>query len=60
MFVYLDEVYNRDSLDKGVAEIILGKQRNGELGTVRSAFVGKYTRFEDLASESYQDMEAAA
>lgn len=49
-FIYRDEVYNEDSPDKGVAEIITGKHRNGPIGTDRLAFVGKYTRFENLAA----------
>jgi len=49
MFIYRDEVYNEDSPEKGVAEIIIGKQRNGPIGTTRLAFIGKYTRFENLA-----------
>lgn len=49
MFIYRDEVYNEDSPEKGVAEIIIGKQRNGPIGTTRLAFIGKYTRFESLA-----------
>lgn len=55
MFIYRDEVYNEDSPDKGIAEIILGKQRNGPIGTVRLAFLGKYTKFEDLAHGDYGD-----
>ncbi len=53
-FIYRDEVYNEDSPDKGVAEIIVAKQRNGPIGKVRVAFLGKYTRFEDLAYSGYQ------
>ena len=53
-FIYRDEVYNEDSPDKGVAEIITGKHRNGPIGTDRLAFIGKYTRFENLA-HGYED-----
>lgn len=53
MFVYRDEVYHPDSEQKGVAEIIIGKQRNGPIGTVRLAFLGKFSRFENLAPGSY-------
>ena len=49
LFIYRDEYYNEDSPDKGVAELIIGKQRNGETGTVKAAWLGKYTRFENLA-----------
>jgi replicative DNA helicase len=52
LFIYRDEVYNEDSPDKGVAEIIIGKQRNGPIGTCRLAFIGEYTRFENLARGS--------
>ncbi|MBN8412344.1 replicative DNA helicase [Halomonas denitrificans] len=55
-FVYRDEVYNPDNPDnKGLAEFIIGKQRNGPIGAVHMAFIGKYTRFEDLAPDSYGD-----
>jgi replicative DNA helicase len=49
-FIYRDEVYNEDTPDQGIAEIITGKHRNGPIGTDRLAFVGKYTRFENLAA----------
>ncbi len=45
LFIYRDEVYNPDSPDKGTAELIIGKQRNGPIGTVRVAFQGSSTRF---------------
>jgi len=54
-FIYRDEIYNEDSADKGIAEIIIGKQRNGPVGTCRLAFMGKYTRFENLAREYQRD-----
>lgn len=56
-FIYRDEVYNPDSPDKGTAEIIIAKQRNGPIGRIRVSFLGKYTRFEDLAYSGYQEME---
>jgi replicative DNA helicase len=49
LFIYRDEVYNEDSPDKGVAEIIIGKQRNGPIGTVKLTFLGKHTRFENYS-----------
>ena len=49
LFIYRDEVYNDDSPDKGIAEIIIGKQRNGPIGTVKLTFLGKHTRFENYA-----------
>jgi len=45
LFIYRDEVYNPDSPDKGTAEIIIGKQRNGPIGTTRLTFQGESTRF---------------
>ncbi|WP_292950871.1 MULTISPECIES: replicative DNA helicase [unclassified Neptuniibacter] len=53
MFIYRDEVYNEDSEHKGVAEIIIGKQRNGPIGVSRLAFIGKFTKFENLAADVY-------
>ena len=55
LFIYRDEVYNPESQDKGIAEIIIGKQRNGPIGTVRLTFLGEFTRFENaMQSERYQ------
>lgn len=56
-FIYRDEVYNEDSHDKGTAEIIIAKQRNGPIGKVKVAFLGKFTRFEDLAFNGFQGAE---
>jgi replicative DNA helicase len=50
LFIYRDEVYNPESPDKGTAEIIIGKQRNGPIGTVKLTFLGQYTRFENFAA----------
>ena len=57
VFIYRDEVYNEESPDKGMAEIIIGKQRNGPIGTARLAFLGKYTRFENLARDYFSGDE---
>ncbi len=51
LFIYRDEVYNEGSPDKGVAEIIIGKQRNGPIGTAKLKFFPEFTRFENLARE---------
>ena len=54
MFIYRDEVYNKESKEAGTAEIIIGKQRNGPIGTVRLAFEGHYTRFSNLSPEYHR------
>jgi len=51
VFIYRDEVYNPESPDKGTAEIIVGKQRNGPIGTTRLTFLGQFTRFENYIHE---------
>ncbi|QJD30353.1 replicative DNA helicase [Methylococcus geothermalis] len=53
VFIYRDEVYHPDSADKGTAEIIIAKQRNGPIGTVRMTFLGQYTRFENFIADPY-------
>ena len=53
VFIYRDEVYDEESPDKGTAEIIVAKQRNGPIGTVRMTFLGQYTRFENFAADRY-------
>ena len=54
-FIYRDEVYNEDSPDKGTAEIIIGKQRNGPIGTCRLTFLGQFTRFENHINHIYDE-----
>jgi replicative DNA helicase len=57
MFIYRDEYYNKDSQDKGLAEVIIGKQRNGPTGMVKLKFFGEYTRFDNLARDSVGSFE---
>jgi replicative DNA helicase len=57
MFVYRDEYYNPDSAEKGTAEIIIAKQRNGPIGRVRLTFMGAHTRFMDYANAAYMPDE---
>ena len=53
LFIYRDEVYNPETQDKGIAEIIIGKQRNGPIGKVDLTFLGEYTRFESCARSGH-------
>jgi replicative DNA helicase len=55
VFIYRDEVYNPESADKGSAEIIIAKQRNGPTGMLRLTFLGQYTRFENYAESGVAD-----
>jgi replicative DNA helicase len=57
MFVYRDEVYHPESPDKGTAEIIIGKQRNGPIGRIRLTFQGQFTRFDNYVGEARDDFE---
>lgn len=54
-FIYRDEVYHEDTQEPGVAEIIIGKQRNGPIGTVRLSFLNEFTRFENFTGTIYDD-----
>lgn len=53
VFIYRDEVYHEDSPDKGIAEIIIAKQRNGPIGKIKLTFLGQYTRFENFSTTNY-------
>jgi replicative DNA helicase len=53
MFIYREEVYERDTPRKGIADIIVAKQRNGPVGEFRLTFLGEFTKFENLVAEAY-------
>jgi replicative DNA helicase len=57
VFIYRDEYYNKDSPDRGLAEVIIGKQRNGPTGVCKLKFFGEYTRFDNLARDSVGHFE---
>lgn len=59
VFIYRDEVYNKepDNPNKGTAEIIIAKQRNGPIGDLRLTFLGQYTKFENFVSDAYASEE---
>jgi replicative DNA helicase len=49
LFLYRDEIYNPDSSDRGAAEVLVAKHRNGPTGVIQLAFVGNYARFANMA-----------
>jgi replicative DNA helicase len=53
VFIYREEVYEKETPRKGIADIIIGKQRNGPTGEFRLTFLGEYTKFENLVAEAY-------
>ena len=55
IFIYREEQYDKDTPRKGVADIIVGKQRNGPTGTLNLTFLGEYTKFENFVAEAYGD-----
>jgi replicative DNA helicase len=57
IFIYRDEYYHKDSADKGLAEVIIGKQRNGPTGSLKLKFFGEYTRFDNLAHDAVGSFE---
>ena len=56
MFLHREDYYNKDTEKKGVAEVIIAKNRNGEVGTVELAWLGKYTKFANLV-KGYEEIE---
>jgi replicative DNA helicase len=55
VFIYRDEVYNQDTPRKGIADIVIAKQRNGPIGDFPLTFVGRYTKFENWVPDTYAD-----
>ena len=50
LFLFREEVYNRTEDNKGIAEVIIAKQRNGPIGNLKLTFIGEYVRFENISS----------
>lgn len=57
MFIYRDDYYHKDSAEKGLAEVIIAKHRNGPTDTIKLKFFGEYTRFDNLARDSMGSFE---
>jgi replicative DNA helicase len=55
VFIYRDEVYDKDTTRKGIADIIIGKQRNGPIGDFPLTFLGEYTKFENFVASAYSE-----
>jgi replicative DNA helicase len=55
LLIYREEVYEPNTTRKGIADIIIAKQRNGPIGEVQLTFLGQYTKFENYAPESYAE-----
>jgi replicative DNA helicase len=55
LLIYREEVYEPNTTRKGIADIIIAKQRNGPTGDVQLTFLGQYTKFENYAPESYAE-----
>jgi replicative DNA helicase len=55
VFIYREEVYEKDTPRKGIADIIIAKQRNGPVGEFHLTFLGELTKFENLVAQAYGD-----
>jgi replicative DNA helicase len=55
VFIYRDEVYDKETTRKGIADIIIGKQRNGPIGDFPLTFLGEFTKFENFVASAYSE-----